>query len=189
MSGFEFLFALFSLVLGLALTEILSGLGRSLELVLARRKEADFTIGWLTPLLAVFVILDLLSFWIAAWTVRDAIEVNPATMFGIVAFSCAYFLAARMVFPSEPEQFADLDNHYFRVRRLVMGILIALIVAQWAYYASIPAIAERALRPFPIAMTITLMVAMAATMVFKREWPNAALLGLLSLRYVVTYLA
>lgn len=188
MSGFEFLFALYSLVLGLALTEILSGLGRSLELVLARRREADFTIGWLTPLLAVFVILDLLSFWIAAWTVREAIQVDPASMLGIVAFSCAYFLAARMVFPSEPEQFADLDNHYFRVRRLVMGILIALIVAQWAYYASIPAIAARALQPFPIAMALMLVAGMAATMIFRREWVNGTLLALLSARYVAVYL-
>ena len=189
MSAFEFLFTLYSLILGLALTEILSGLGRALELRMARKDEAEFTIGWLTPLLAVFVILDLLSFWVAAWGVREQIAVSPAVMFGIVLFCCAYFLAARMVFPSEPERFADLDNHYFRVRRLVMGILIALIAAQWAFYATIPAISAAAFQPFPIAMTVLLVAMMAATLVFRKEWINGALLVLLSARYIYLYLA
>lgn len=63
MSEFEFVFVLYSLVLGLSLVELLTGLGRTLEFKLARdAADRAFRIGWLTPLLAVFVILDLLSF-------------------------------------------------------------------------------------------------------------------------------
>ena len=75
MTDYEFIFALYALLLGLSLVEILSGLGRTLELRFASDAGGErFSIGWLTPLLAVFVILDLLSFWMFSWTVRQSAE-------------------------------------------------------------------------------------------------------------------
>ena len=68
MDDFEFLFALYGLMLGLSVAEVLSGLARSIEERLQSRPT--LRIGWLCPLLAAFVLLDLLSFWGAAWMVR-----------------------------------------------------------------------------------------------------------------------
>ena len=112
MTDYEFIFALYALLLGLSLVEILSGLGRTLELRFASDGGGErFSIGWLTPLLAGFVILDLLSFWMFSWTVRDVMAVNPATLLAVVGFASAYYLAARLVFPGDPERFRDLDTH------------------------------------------------------------------------------
>ena len=52
MSDFEFLFALYGLMLGLSLAELLSGLARAIEERLS--PGATLRIGWLTPLLAIF---------------------------------------------------------------------------------------------------------------------------------------
>jgi hypothetical protein len=120
MNEFEFVFVLYSLVLGLSLVELLTGLGRTLEFKLARNADDKaFAIGWLTPMLAAFVILDLLSFWMFAWRVRDLVSATTGTVLGVLVFASAYFLASRLVFPSNPEHFTDLDTHYFRVRRIV----------------------------------------------------------------------
>ena len=63
MTDFEFAFILYALLLGLSLIELLAGLGRALELKFASDAGGtNFTIGWLTPALAIFVMLDLLSF-------------------------------------------------------------------------------------------------------------------------------
>lgn len=133
MSDFEFIFILYSLLLGLSLVELLAGFGRTLEVGLAgRRGQGHHRIGYLTPLLAVFVLLDLLSFWIFAWWVRDSITVTPASLLAVMAFASGYFLAARLVFPSVAMQ-ADLDAHFFSVRRVVMGLLLGLLATQWAY--------------------------------------------------------
>ena len=141
MSAFEFVFALYSLILGLSLVELLTGLGRTLEFKLARDAEQrDFRIGWLTPLLAVFVILDLLSFWMFAWLVREEVAADRFTILGVVVFVSAYFLASRLVFPSEPEHFTDLDTHYLRVRRVVFAMLIVMVVVQWLFVATVPAL-------------------------------------------------
>lgn len=188
-SDFDFVFALYSLLLGLSMVELLSGLGRALEARFAAEDgRKAFTIGWLTPLLAVFVMLDLLSFWSAAWTVRADIAVSGATLMAVAAFASLYFLAARLVFPSHPEGFADLDVHYFRVRRVVLGLLLVLLAAQLGYYLSQPDIAPNLTRPLSLILTLVLVVLMGAAMSVKdRRWSMAILTALVA-RYVVVYL-
>ena len=88
MTEFEFVFILYALLLGLSLIELLGGMGKALELKFASDAgEQKFSIGWLTPALAVFVMLDLLSFWVFAWTVRDFLFVGPMTLLAVMAFA------------------------------------------------------------------------------------------------------
>ena len=189
MSDFEFVFALYSLLLGLSMVELLGGLGRALEARFAAEAEREkFAIGWLTPLLAIFVMLDLLSFWSAAWAARGDIAVSSKTLMAVAAFASLYFLAARLVFPSHPEGFANLDTHYFRVRRIVLGLLLVLLGAQLGYYLSQPDLAANLTRPLAWIMTLVLVALMAGAMwVRDRRW-SIVLLTALVARYVVIYL-
>lgn len=189
MTEFEFVFALYSLVLGLSLVELLTGLGRTLESKLGRNAEQrTFRIGWLTPLLAIFVILDLLSFWMFAWAVRDVIPVTPAMVLGVVVFAGAYFLASRLVFPSHPEEFADLDTHYFRVHRVVFAMLVVMVLVQWVFIFATPQLMRFAFLPIPLALTIVLLVLMLAAAVTRNRKASIVLLALLIARYLVIYL-
>ncbi|RDC59937.1 hypothetical protein HME9302_01134 [Alteripontixanthobacter maritimus] len=193
MTQFEFLFALYSLILGLSLVELLSGLGRALELRSAQIDDpnagsSQFKIGWLTPLLGLFVILDLMSFWAYAWIVRDELAISSQSLLAIMTFAASYFLAARLVFPTEPARFADLDTHYFRIRRIVFAILITLVLVQWGYMSTIPAIWSQVALVGPIAMTLLLIALMGAAMVVRTKWASGILLGLLIARYLFNYL-
>lgn len=126
MDGFEFVFSLFGLLLGFSLVEVFAGFGRTVEIRVrpARAGEAPHTrIGWLSPLLGLFVIFNLVSFWTGAWSLRDAIPVNYlALLFGL-AVTGGYYLAAMLVFPREVQDWADLDDHYFQVKRWVAGVI------------------------------------------------------------------
>lgn len=189
MTDFEFLFALFSLLLGLSLAAILSGFGRAIEHEFATEtKDKSFTIGWLSPLLAIFMILDLLSFWAFGWVIREQLTVSASALLAVTSFACAYYLAARLVFPSNPSQFENLDNHYFRVRRVVIAILAALVIAQWLYILSVPKLAEAVISPTAIALTAGLLILMAVTAWTSRPWLSGALLAILGLRYLLLYL-
>lgn len=64
-SVFEVVFNLVGLVLGFALIEVLAGLAKTLR---ARR---IVKIGWLTPLLGIWLLLDVTTFWGSAWELRD----------------------------------------------------------------------------------------------------------------------
>jgi hypothetical protein len=185
MSDFEFIFALFGLLLGLSLAEVLGGLARAIEVRL--RPESTARIGWLTPLLGAFVMLDLLSFWQAAWTVRDIVGVSGKALMAVTVFASAYYFAAHLVFPRNVEQ-VDFDAHFFRVRRIVIGILFALLLCQLGWYATIPSLAVHLLRPLPLVLTLALVALMLAAMLTRSpRWSGAVLVALVS-RYVLVYI-
>ncbi|RYD56546.1 MAG: hypothetical protein EOP60_05060, partial [Sphingomonadales bacterium] len=109
MSAFELVFAVFGLLLGLAVAEVLGGFSRALKL---KRGTRPVKIGWLTPLLGIFVMLDLTSFWLMAWESRDQLGANYLTLVAVLAIVGVYYLAATLIFPDEPEQWPDFDDWY-----------------------------------------------------------------------------
>jgi uncharacterized membrane protein len=186
MNDFEFLFALFGLMLGLSIAELLSGLARSIEERLQVRQT--LRIGALTPLLAAFVLLDLLSFWAAAWTVRGIVRVSGNSLMLVTLFASAYYMAARLVFPRDLECLEHLDTHFLRIRRIVIGILLVLLAVQIGWYASLPEIAPRLLQPQSVALTTLLALLMILAMTLHdRRW-LMLVMGALVARYVLSYL-
>ena len=190
MSQFEFIFSLYSLLLGLTLVELLSGLGRTVKARLHVDEEAmaGYRIGWLTPLLGLFVMLDLLSFWGAAWAVRDIIAVSGGWMMGTMLFASAYYLAAHLVFPESIPKNGNLDPHYFHVRRIVLGMLFALLVVQLTFYLTNPALSARLVNPTALVLTAVLVALMTAAFFVKSKAMNIAVLIALIIRYAAVYL-
>lgn len=123
MSGFEFVFSLFGLLLGLALAEGLGGLSRSIK---AGHKVR---IGWATALLGIFVSCDVVTFWMYGWALRDRLPISWPVMFGGFLVTATYYVSTSLIFPDDPEEWNDLDGHFDMHRRKVLaGILICNIV-------------------------------------------------------------
>lgn len=123
LSAFEFYLSFYGLLLGLSVAEVASGF---LNAIGARHKVK---IGWLTPLLAIFVFLDITSFWIYIWGIRESVVVNWATMFWGLLVALTYYIAAGLVFPRDLSDVATLDAHYWRNKRIVLGgILFANVI-------------------------------------------------------------
>lgn len=189
MSEFSFIFSLYSLLLSFSLVELLSGLGRTIEhrLQPVEPGAQQLKVGWLTPLLGVFVLLDLLSFWTAAWVVRDSLQLSGLTLMGILVFASSYYLAAFLVFPSDPSRHTDLDEHYFRVHRIIMGVLLCLLLWQLAFYAAHPTLSAVLRAPIALVLAAILVVLMIASMCLRKVLPSAIVLGLLVFRYLIVY--
>ena len=123
MSGFEFIFSLFGLILGLALAEGLGGLAKALK------ASHRVRIGWPTALLGLFVSGDVVTFWMYGWSLRDLLPLSWPVLFGGFLVTAIYFVAASLVFPDDPEEWSDLgayfDKHY---RKVLGGILLCNIV-------------------------------------------------------------
>ena len=123
MTGFEFVFTLFGLLLGLALAEGLSGLAKAL-------KASDkVRIGWPTALLGLFVSCDVVTFWMYGWALRETIPVNWPTLFLGFIVTAIYFVSASLVFPDEPKDWKNLDGHFDKHRRKVLaGVLVCNVI-------------------------------------------------------------
>lgn len=186
MSAFEFVFSLFGLLLGFSLVELVGGLARTIEARM--RPGAAFRVGWLTPLLGLFVMLDLISFWGAAWTARDVLQVTGATLIGAMLFAGAYYLSAHLVFPSDLAGIDDLDAHYFRVKLPVLGGLFALLLLQLVYWASVPQLALGFANPGALWQVGLFVVLIVVAMLVRGRLLNALMLGVLSLRYILVAL-
>ena len=128
-SGFEFAFTLFGLLLGLALTEGLSGLARAIK------ERHRVRIGWATVLLGLFVACDVVSFWMYGWALRDKLEVSWPLMFGGFLVTGVYFICASMVFPDDVD--TDFDAHFDRIRPIVLGGILLCNIALLGLTASL----------------------------------------------------
>ena len=128
MSPFELVFAVYGLLLGLAIAEVLGGFSRALKL---KRGTKAVRIGWLTPLLGVLVMLDLSSFWMLAWDAREQVSANYATLVSVLAMVGIYYLAATLIFPDVPEEWPDFDDWYDKQNRLIISGLLTANVASW----------------------------------------------------------
>jgi hypothetical protein len=175
-SAFELVFSLFGLLLGLAIAEVLGGFGRAVK------ARARLRIGWLTPLLGVIVVLDLISFWTIAWSLREVIPFNALSLMLLLVYTGIYYLAANLVFPEDPDRCPDFDDHYWANKKLVLGAVFLLnlpnYVSEWL------AIGER-----PYNMTVDLatftafLLLVAAAAIVKGKRLNLVLLALIIALY------
>lgn len=117
------LFFLYGLVLGLSVAQVAGGLTNAV----GSRKA--IRLGWLTPLLAGFVLLDISSFWIQAWRIRQHVVITYPAFFIGLAVALAYYISAALVFPRQLSEWTDLDEHYTAHKRQVLaGVLFANVV-------------------------------------------------------------
>ena len=140
MNGFEFIFSLFGLILGLALAEGLAGLARALK------ASHRVRIGWPTALLGLFVSCDVVTFWMYGWALRDILPLSWPVLFGGFLVTALYFVAASLVFPDDPGEWEDLNAHFDKHRRKVIGAVMLCNAALLATVIALNGMSDLTLR-------------------------------------------
>ena len=119
MSAFEFFFSFYGLLLGLSLAVIATGAATAIQ------HRHKIRIGRLTPLLAVFVALDVASFWDFAWTTFRDVPFSYGLLVASLAVAVVYFIAASLVFPHQIEDGMSLDDHFWANRKVALLLTTA----------------------------------------------------------------
>ena len=116
MSSFEFDFSLFGLLLGLSLAEVLGGFARALK------RHGRHKLGLLTPMLSIFLLWDITTFWISAYRLRDAISMKIAVLVAGLIVTGLDYVAAVLVWPETDDGAAwrDLDGWTMAHKRQVL---------------------------------------------------------------------
>jgi hypothetical protein len=128
MSAFEFFFSFYGLLLGLSVAELVGAFARLLH----ERERVRF--GWLTPLTAVFVAIDLVTFWNQAWRFFQGAPFNPALLLLGLMIASTFYVAASVTFPrtsAEGAERIDLDQHFWSHRRVVFGCILGANAVVW----------------------------------------------------------
>jgi hypothetical protein len=118
MELFGFLMILISIIIGLGVTEVLSGVGRLL------RARDTIRLYWIHELLVVGVFLALLQMWWESWDLRALPEVNYLQACVLILGPIVLFLLAYLLFP-DPVEDADLRAYYFEQSPYLWGLVVA----------------------------------------------------------------
>lgn len=130
MTSFEFVFSLFSILLGLALAQVLRGFADVVE------AGTRIRVGWPTLLLALAVMADLTLFWRVVWEARGHMPDTSTALFVTLIVSGLYYFAAVIVFPRKIAGRSELDTHFMAHKGKVLGCLLAAnVIAYAARYA------------------------------------------------------
>lgn len=134
-TAFDLVTRLFGLLLGLAMGEVLAGVVRTIRLKagLTTIAASEVRVGWLVPLLGLLIVLAQLSFWLGFYELHGNVALNLLVLIGILAVVGGFYVISGLVFPSHPERWSDFDDYYFKVRRSVLGGLLAIELAALAY--------------------------------------------------------
>lgn len=119
MSAFEFFFSFYGLLLGFSVAELVGGFARVLH------ERQVVRLGWLTPLLAIFVAFDIATFWVQAWSIFRPAPFNFALLILGLVVASTFYMAAALVFPRDPKATPDLDEHFWKNRSLILLCVLA----------------------------------------------------------------
>ena len=119
MEAFEFFFSFYGLLLGFSVAELVGGFARLLD----GRRQVKF--GLLTPMLALFVAIDIASFWNQAWVIFRPAPYNYALLILGLVVASTFYVAATQVFPRELKAGESLDDHFWGHRKLVLLSVLA----------------------------------------------------------------
>ena len=119
MSPFEFFFSFYGLLLGFSVAELVGGFAR----VVHERRAVR--LGRLTPLLAIFVAVDISTFWNQAWVIFRNAPFNYALLILGLLVASVFYVAATLVFPRELKPGQALDDHFWVHRRWVLLCVLA----------------------------------------------------------------
>lgn len=185
MDRFSFFFGFYGLILGLGATEVLAGFGRFVRARAMARVEAQ------TALLAIFVFVSICATWVDAWNTLQGATVDFAGLWAPILIATAYYLAATVVFPTDPTDAEHLSTYYAERKRFVVGMLLVADLLVHLTYADVYAAAlhSHPLQFWGYFLPYMLLMdgGMAVLLFVKGRRANLVLLALLTIFFLLPY--
>lgn len=175
MSAFEFVFTFYAILLGLALSNVAVGFGRLWRL------KSRVVVGWLTPLLAIYMIEMVIDLWAGAWLHLHDRETVDTLLLGLMLTTALPLIFASVVLlPDSAETEDSLDDHYLAHRRAILGSLSLSCVALLVGAAVVQTVSpERLVRS--VMFYLPLIAGPVVLMFSARKWLHVAILSALIL--------
>ena len=116
---FSFFFAFYGLILGLGVAELLSGFAGMVRAHALKKLETQ------TALVALLTFILIVATWVDTWSMDRTITLNFGDLWAPILLATFYYLAAAVIFPRDPGQYAHLRAYFSARRKFVIGMLFA----------------------------------------------------------------
>ena len=119
MSQFEYVAVLVSIIVGLALTQILRGVGRMVTTEDGPRPY------WVHLVWTLYFFLLIGMFW--WWEFRlGTVEWSLGLYIVVIVYATLLFFVSLVIQPSDTRKITDYKDYFFSNRRWIFGLLIAI---------------------------------------------------------------
>lgn len=116
MSGFEYIFTFYGLLLGLA---VANAVGNVAEMW---RANETVKVGLAPPLLCVFILLAAAQQWVSFWGAREELTMSPVNLLMCIGMAVPYTFVSHGMTPAR-EGSASFESFYLDHRKMLMGVL------------------------------------------------------------------
>jgi hypothetical protein len=183
--SFSYFIVFYSLILGLALAELLGGFALMVRAHALRKLEPQ------TSLVALLTLLGIVTEWVDSWHSLKSVTIDLAGLWAPVLLAISYYLAAAVVFPHRDADHERLADYYQERRPFIMGmILVASLLDNFTYrhiliedFQLRPALFWLWLLPYKFAAEAQ----MVALMFVRSRRANIAMLSALILLFTIPY--
>jgi hypothetical protein len=175
LSAFEYVFAFYSLLLGLAVANVVTGFADMW------RERHVVAVGVCTPLIAGIVLLGVMNIWLRFWPYQDTQVLTPWQLISLVALATPYIFISRALFPVGGAGIG-LEDHYLAHRRT---ILLALAVPPAVATIRTATLLGGLAPDWNLLWTICLFAAPVVLMLFPGRQTNRAGLALITVWMIV----
>ena len=172
MQVFDYLSVIVSVITGLGITMVLSGLADLLH----ARKQVRFY--WVSLFWIVFLFISQVQIWWGLWDLRETREWNFGSFLLLLLYPISTYLPARIVIPhTSSEGLIDLRRHYYENHRTffsLMAMIFLVLSTLNPLFFGIPWFSE------PEALTVTLSGLLGAAAITSHRPYHTALPVLVS---------
>ena len=126
LNAFEFLSVLISVVVGLGIAHLLTGIGRLLH----RRGEIRLSGIHLAWTLWVFLFM-VIYWWTAVYGYQEWQHWNIVLFLFILAYGVLLFLLCVILYPADVPESWDMHEHFMSMRRWFFGIFVLTIIMEF----------------------------------------------------------
>jgi len=185
MDSFSYFITFYSLILGLALTELLGGFAHMVRAKALKKLEPQ------TALLALFILVDICSTWVDTWLSLKHVTVDMASLWAPLLLTICLYLAAATVFPHDEADHERLADYYRERKRFIIILLLA--VEMLIHVTYLPIFEERiAHEPqtfwlWTVPFNLAIEASMVALLFVRSKRANIVLLVVLLLLLLVPY--
>jgi hypothetical protein len=116
---FSYFITFYSIILGLAVTELLGGFARIVRAQSLRKLEPQ------TALLALLTLVVVTTAWLDARDSLESVTMNFRGVAAPIAMAIFYYLGAAVVFPHDDADHERLADYYTGRKRFIVGMLLA----------------------------------------------------------------
>lgn len=107
------------MILGLGVAELLSGFAGMVRAHALKKLESQ------TALVALLTFVLIVATWVDTWSMDRTITLNFGDLWAPIMLATFYYLAAAVIFPRDPGQYAHLRAYFAARRKFVIGMLFA----------------------------------------------------------------